>query len=83
VLGDIPSQCEIWGDAALYVDVDDETALAHTINGLIDSPELLQHYQSKAIKRCGQFSSDVMSKEYRLVYNNIIQQSITKKQQVV
>lgn len=83
VLGDIPSQREIWGDAALYVDVDDETALAHTISELIGDQEMLQHYQSKAINRCRRFSSDVLSKEYRLVYNNIIQQSITKKQQVV
>jgi glycogen synthase len=36
VLGDIPSLREVWGDAATYVDPDDDAALARALRRLLD-----------------------------------------------
>ena len=35
MLGDLPSQREVWEDAALYVDPSDDRALAETLAGLV------------------------------------------------
>jgi glycosyltransferase involved in cell wall biosynthesis len=40
VLGEIPSLREVWGDAALYVDPDDDEALAAAIARALEEPEL-------------------------------------------
>ena len=76
VLGDISSLREIWENAAVYVDVDDEEALAKTINELMCDTERLKHYQLMARKRAENFSAATMATEYGEVYR----QSMQKKQ---
>jgi glycogen synthase len=73
VLGDIPSLREIWQDAAIYVDTNDEAALAQTINTLMQDPEQLEFYQHKAAERANEFSANVMANEYYEVYGHLKQ----------
>jgi glycosyltransferase involved in cell wall biosynthesis len=51
VLGDLPSQREIWGDAALFVPPDDPDALVAAIDHLIDDASLRRDYARAAHAR--------------------------------
>jgi glycosyltransferase involved in cell wall biosynthesis len=75
VLGDIPSLREIWQDAALYVDVNDEGMLAKRINGLMGDSEQLKHYQYKALERAENFSSAAMASAYLEIYRWLVRHS--------
>lgn len=57
VLGDLPSQREIWGDAALYVDPSDDDALVRALGRLIDDPVLLRAQATKAALRTARFTA--------------------------
>jgi glycosyltransferase involved in cell wall biosynthesis len=71
VLGDIPSLREIWLDAAVYADVNDDEMLAQCINVLMSDREQLQWYQDKALARAQLFSSGIMAEAYLNVYRRV------------
>jgi glycogen synthase len=74
VLGDIPSLREIWQDAAVYIDTNDATALAATLNGLLSNKEKWEFYSRKAEARAQIFSSHTMAAAYLDVYSQMVQQ---------
>lgn len=51
VLGDIPSQREIWVDAAIFVDPADDQALADSVTALAEEPELRAELAERARAR--------------------------------
>lgn len=78
VLGNIPSLKELWGDSAIYVDVDDEHALATTCNRLLENKELAEVYASKARKRAANFSLRRMSSRYAALYSELVKKKHQK-----
>lgn len=68
VLGDIPSQREIWNKAALLVPPDDAGALAQAIQMLIDDPHLRTAMADRARRRAGRFTADRMAGRYHVLY---------------
>jgi glycogen(starch) synthase len=68
VLGDIPSLCEIWGDAAFYVPPEDTEALKGALELLIEDESLRAELGARARKRALTFSPDRMARQYRAAY---------------
>jgi glycogen(starch) synthase len=71
VLGDIPSQREIWGDAAILVPPDDTDALVAAIQGLIDDPDRRFAMAYRARRRAGHFGAARMASGYRALYEQL------------
>jgi glycosyltransferase involved in cell wall biosynthesis len=69
VLGDIPSLREIWGEAACFVDPDDEEALAAALQQLIASPRRLASYAAAARVRAEVYSIEAMRRGYLGAYH--------------
>jgi glycogen synthase len=68
VLGDIPSLREVWDDAALYVDPDDDRELAATLQGLIEDPVKLDRFARLARVRAQRYALEQMAHGYCRVY---------------
>ena len=83
VLGDIPSYREIWKDAALYADTDDEIALADIVNRLIEDKDLLKDFSNRAVLRAADFSSQHMAQNYTQVYKHFQHQTKKAKQETI
>jgi glycogen synthase len=64
VLGDIPSFREVWGDAALYVEPDDERALAAAIHCAIEAP-------LSATGRAALYTPELMADRYLEIYEQL------------
>lgn len=71
VLGDIPSLREVWGDAATFVDPDDEPALRSALQSLIDNPQLLRERQAAAAARATGFDVASMAAAYVELYRQV------------
>ncbi len=72
VLGDIPSLREVWGDAATYVDPDDEQALRVAVEGLIADPHLLRERSAAASARAAQYPAQTMAQRYLEQYGRLV-----------
>jgi len=72
VLGDIPTLREIWGDAAVYVDVHNRMELAEAVNSLIEDPERLALMSSKAREKAKQYSAAAMARQYMQLYRQLV-----------
>jgi glycosyltransferase involved in cell wall biosynthesis len=72
VLGDIPSQREVWGSAALYVPPNDADALARTINRLIHNQPLRAMMAGRARARARLYSPKRMAAQYLDVYQQLL-----------
>ena len=68
VLGDIPSLRELWQDAALFVDPDDDEGLDTALRRLIGDPALRCALGAAAAQRARQFSMTDMTEKYLAVY---------------
>jgi glycosyltransferase involved in cell wall biosynthesis len=68
VLGDIASQRELWGDAAVYVPPDDAGALATAVEGLLRAPELAAERGERAQRRAERYSVGAMAAAYASLY---------------
>ena len=68
VLGDIESQRQIWGDAALFADPDDHDALHAALAGLIDDPRRCRTLAAAARTRALAFSPRRMVDGYLAAY---------------
>ncbi|MHB0858848.1 MAG: glycosyltransferase family 4 protein [Anaerolineae bacterium] len=73
VLGDISSLREVWGDAALFVQPDDERELEQTLHELIQNPKRRAEYGVRARQRAMQFSPGRMAAGYRAIYRELIE----------
>jgi glycogen(starch) synthase len=73
VLGDIPSQREIWGDAALFVPPNDSAALKETLKQLISNPELRVEQSTKARRAAEQFTPEKMAAGYLAAYARLLE----------
>lgn len=71
VLGDIPSQREIWADAALYVNPDDPGSLEAALCTLIDDPDRRRKMGDLARRRAGLYTAAGMAAGYRAVYREL------------
>jgi glycosyltransferase involved in cell wall biosynthesis len=70
VLGDIPSQREIWGDAAMFVDPDSDDALARALRDLAADRDRLDEYGARARERALTYSPGSMAAGYQIVYGD-------------
>jgi glycogen(starch) synthase len=71
VLGDIPSLREVWSDAALYVDPDDDEALAASLRLLIDDRARRSDLAQRARERAQAYTPDRMASGYLEVYERL------------
>jgi glycosyltransferase involved in cell wall biosynthesis len=71
VLGDIDSLREIWGDAALFVPVDDAPALTAAIQSLVDHPDRRAGLAARAQRRAARYSMASMAAQYRTLYDEL------------
>jgi glycosyltransferase involved in cell wall biosynthesis len=81
VLGDIPSLREIWQDAALFVPTEDATALASTINQLLDDKQMQQQFAAKAKERAKAFTPGLLAPKYLHAYHQLVRQQELIKQE--
>ncbi len=72
VLGDIPSFRELWDGAATFVPPDDSTALAGTINALIDRPRRRSRLAEAACGRAEAFKAEAMARAYWGAYRRLL-----------
>jgi glycosyltransferase involved in cell wall biosynthesis len=72
VLGDIPSQREIWEDTAVYVAPDDRDALREAINALIREPIRRKRLASRALARAREFTVERMARGYLNHYRTLL-----------
>ena len=75
VLGDIDTLREVWGDAAHFVDPEDEEELADVLNRLIADSDLRRRYASAALQRAQELSADRMAADYVDVYRQLVYES--------
>ena len=71
VLGDIPSLREVWGDAAVFVDPDQPTALAAAIAGLMNDPGRRDLIAARAASRAMLFTAERMATRYAELYADL------------
>lgn len=71
VLGDIPSQREIWGDAALFVPPNDPEMLAGTLNKIAADTDMVRISGAKARSRALRYTTEQMSMRYMEAYRNV------------
>lgn len=72
VLGDIPSLREVWGDAALYVDPDDDDALARALARYADDEMLRRDHAALATARAQTFTPRRMAEGTLDVYGRLV-----------
>ncbi|MDQ3163130.1 MAG: glycosyltransferase family 4 protein [Actinomycetota bacterium] len=78
VLGDIPSLREVWEDAALYVDPDDDDALAAALTLLIDERELREEMAGRAGRCAATYTSGRMASSYIGAYERLASAGASK-----
>lgn len=72
VLGDIPSQREVWGEAARFVPPDDPPALEATLQMLIENQAMRQHLAHRARERALSFTPTRMARHYTMLYSTLL-----------
>jgi glycogen synthase len=72
VLGYIPSLREIWRDAAIFIQPDDERALHEALEALIDDPPLRSDLARRAQRRGAEYSIQRAAHAYRRLYEQLV-----------
>jgi glycosyltransferase involved in cell wall biosynthesis len=72
VLAKIPTLHEIWGDAAVYFDVQNSEELELAVNTLIEDKNLLKKYRKKVFERAQKYHISKMTASYMEAYQQII-----------
>jgi glycogen synthase len=72
VLAKIPTLQEIWGDAAVYFDVQKLDKLESAINTLINDKHLLKKYRKKAFEKAQKYHVDKMTASYIEAYQQMV-----------
>lgn len=73
VLGDIPSLGEVWGNAATYVDPDDEDQLLHVLRALLRDPRLAATRGAAARQRAARYTPAATAAAYLDAYRRLPQ----------
>jgi glycosyltransferase involved in cell wall biosynthesis len=68
VLGDVPSLREVWRDAAVFVEPDDDDGLESALRQLIDDSRLRADYAVRARRRALTYSPQRMARGYLAAY---------------
>ena len=71
VLGDIPSLHEVWDEAALYVDPEDDEGLAAALRLLIENGDLREQMAAKARERAQRYAPERMAAGYADAYERL------------
>ncbi len=71
VLGDIPSLREVWGDAALWVDPEDDSQLESALRFLIADETRRVEFGAKARQRAARFTPERMLQGYLAAYEKV------------
>jgi glycogen synthase len=74
VLGDIPSQREIWRDTAVFVPPNDAGALRAALQELIDDPTRRRELAERAHDRALEFTTLRMAASYLALYSELLEQ---------
>jgi glycosyltransferase involved in cell wall biosynthesis len=72
VLGDIPSQRELWEGAALFVDPDDADDLERAITSLVDDEGMRTGLAARARERAARYSPERMATGYMEAYATLV-----------
>jgi glycogen synthase len=72
VLGDIPSQREIWGNAAVFVDPTDAGELGAALRALTHDPDRCAELGRLAHERALHYPPDAMARSYVSVYRSLL-----------
>jgi len=72
VLGDIPSLREVWGDTAIYVDPDDDDALARALERYAEDDALRRDHADEAGARARMFTPRRMATGTLDVYRRLV-----------
>lgn len=80
VLGDIPSLCEIWQDAAAYAPPDDHAALTATLTQIIRDAKRREWLAACARKRAETFSANRMAAAYWSAYRTLVGNAVVATQ---
>ncbi|HEX8471812.1 MAG TPA: glycosyltransferase family 4 protein [Brevundimonas sp.] len=72
VLSDLPVFRELWDGAAVFVDPTDTSALAETLDALLDDPAETRRLGELAHTRAGRFSLDVMLAGTLAIYADVL-----------
>jgi len=71
VLADIPSLREVWDDAAIYVDPDDDRALVAALRRLIERRELREERAAAAQCHAARYTPARMAAAYAAAYERL------------
>jgi glycosyltransferase involved in cell wall biosynthesis len=83
VLGDISSMRELWQDCALFVDPEDDVALAAAINELAHNHAKRVRLGRNARIRAQQFSVERMANQYHELYSSLVSPRILGRVEAV
>jgi glycosyltransferase involved in cell wall biosynthesis len=72
VLGYIPSLRELWRDAAIFIQPDDERALHEALEALIDDRPLRYDLARRAQRRAAEYSIQRAAHAYRRLYEQLV-----------
>jgi len=72
VLGYIPSLRELWSDAAIFVQPDDERALHEVLETLINDRRLRGELAERAQQRAAELSIQRTARAYRVLYERLV-----------
>lgn len=81
VLGDIESLREIWGDAAIFVDPNDNHALKSALLDLINHPKRRDEMSDRARARALYFTVTRMGQNYFAAYQELLETRRTMKKE--
>ena len=73
VLSELETLKELWHDAALFFDPEDEAEAEKTIAHLLESPQFLEELSGKARARAGEYSAEKMGTAYYDLYREILE----------
>ncbi len=76
VLGDIPSLREVWGNAAVFVQPEDEDSLKAAIQSLIADPTRRQQLAARAQRQARKYSPPRMAQAYLHAYAEIMDSTL-------
>jgi glycogen synthase len=76
VLGNIDSLREVWGDAAFYVDPNDDDALAAALDAFACDEEMRREHAERAAARAATFTPERMMNETVAVYSRLLSSQV-------
>jgi glycogen synthase len=72
ILGDLPSLRELWEGAAIFVDPDDEDALAEALDTIIEDRDQRLALQRSARARAARYGLDATANRYEQLYATLV-----------